>query len=64
MTLDQIKQAINDGKNVYHVNKGYKVIRDKLGQYLIVYTPNQYTIGLTWQDGITLNGKENDFFVA
>lgn len=62
MTLEQIKRAIDEGKDVYWSNKGYKVKKDKLGQYLIVHTGG-HSIGLTWQDGVTMNGKEEDFFM-
>jgi hypothetical protein len=63
MTLNQIKEAINNGINVYWKNKGYKVIKDKYNQYLIVYYPNNHAIGLTHNDGITMNGNEEDFFI-
>ena len=63
MTLQEIKTAINSGKNVYWKNTNYEVMKDKIGQWLIVCMSNQYTIGLTWQDGITMNGNEKDFFI-
>ncbi len=31
--------------------------------YNIVCTHNEYAIGLTRTDGITMNGKEEDFFI-
>lgn len=62
MNLQEIKEALQDGKKVYWASKAYEVIKDKIGQYLIVCVHNQYTIGLTHQDGTTLNGKEEDFF--
>lgn len=66
MTLAEIKQAITDGKKVYWSNKAYEVIKDSVGQYLIGSnfsgTPN-YT-GLTWVDGVTMNGKESEFFTG
>ena len=62
MTLDEIKSNIDAGKRVYWVNKGYQVIKDRIGQYLIVFQPNGYTICLTWADGVTMNGKEHEFF--
>jgi len=62
MTLNEIKQAISEGRKVYHGNKNYEVIRDKIGQYLIVCSFNGYTIGLTHKDGQTMNGEEADFF--
>lgn len=64
MTLEQIKAAIAEGKKVHWSNRAYEVIKDSLGQYLIICRLNDHAIGLTWRDGITLNGKEKDFFVA
>jgi hypothetical protein len=61
MILEDIKQAIEDNKKVYWSNKAYEVIKDKIGQYLIKCS-NGHCIGLTWQDGTTLNGNENEFF--
>lgn len=63
MTLAEIKQAIAEGKKVHWAHEGYEVILDKLGQYHIVCILNQYCIGLTWMDGVTMNGKEEDFFI-
>ena len=63
MTLQEIKNAVDDAKIVCWSNSGYRVVKDELGQYLIVFQPNKYTIGLTWRDGITLNGKESEFFI-
>jgi len=63
MTLDEIKQAINEGKPVYCGNTSYQVIKDSIGQYLIAYMPDNY-IGLTHKDGKTLNGQESDFFTT
>ena len=62
MRLEEIKQAIAEGRKVYHGNKNYEVIQDKIGQYLIVCSFNGYTIGLTHSDKQTMNGKEADFF--
>ena len=62
MTLDQIKQAIADGKRVYWASRAYSVILDTCDQYLIHCTINDSYIGLTWLDGVTLNGKEEEFF--
>jgi hypothetical protein len=64
MTVDEIKSAVDAGKTVYWSNPGYKVIKDSIGQYLICFTPNKSCIGLTWTDGVTLNGKEEEFYVA
>jgi hypothetical protein len=62
MTLQEIKDALAEGRKVYHGNKNYEVIQDKIGQYLIVCSINDYTIGLTHSDKKTMNGKEADFF--
>lgn len=64
MNLQEIKQAIEDGHKVHWCNAGYEVRKDNLGQYHIIYIWNDYCIGLTWIDGVTLNGKEKDFFIG
>ncbi len=64
MNLPEIKKAIADGKTVHWATTGYQVICDKIGQYLILCTSNGSCIGLTWADGITMNGKEDEFFIA
>lgn len=61
MTLDEIKTALEAGNRVFWVHNGYEVIRDNLGHYLIQYQDG-HCIGLTHQDGVTLNGKEKEFF--
>lgn len=62
MTLDQIKQAVDEGRTVHWSNERYTVIKDNLGQYLITCDGGS-TIGLTWKDGITLNGREDQFYM-
>ena len=64
MTLQEIKTAIASGKKVHWANTGYEVICDKIGQYLIVWTDSGSCIGLTWRDGVTLNGKPEEFFIG
>lgn len=64
MTLEQIKAAVDNGYNVHWMNPGYKVIKDRRGEYQIVFTHNVHCIGLTHKDGVTLNGKESEFYVA
>ena len=64
MTLEEIKQAIEDGKKVYWASEAYDVIKDSIGQYLISCNINGHCIGLTWRDGVTLNGKEEEFFIG
>lgn len=63
MTLDQIKQAVQQGKTVHWSNEGYRVVCDKSNQWLIVFHTGD-CIGLTWRDGVTLNGKEHEFYVV
>lgn len=64
MTLEEIKNAVDDGKTVHWSSTLYKVIKDNLNEYLIKCTSNGFCIGLTWTDGKTLNGKEEQFFIA
>jgi len=52
-TLEQIKQALNEGKRVFAGGANYEVIKDNLGQYLIKC--GDHYIGLTWRDGVTPN---------
>lgn len=64
MSLEAIKAAVSDGKRVCWKSEAYEVISDTLGQWLIRCTMNNSCIGLTWADGVTMNGKEADFFIA
>lgn len=64
MTLSEIKAAVDSGLRVHWSNKGYEVIKDKAGHYLVIFRPNGHCVGLTWQDGITLNEKESEFFIG
>lgn len=63
MTLAEIKQAIAEGKKVHWSNEIYQVIKDSNGQYLIECISNKNCTGLTWNDGVTLNGKPEDFYI-
>ena len=63
MSLDDIKTAIYNGYTVYWKNRGYEVIKDKIGQYLIKCKANSYCVGLTRSDG-TLIEKPQDFFLG
>lgn len=67
MTLQEIKSAVDSGQTVHWANSNYKVVKDKNGDYLIGFNidgRNPNYIGLTWRDGVTLNGKEEDFFIS
>lgn len=63
MNVQQIKDAVDSGLPVCWRNIAYRVTRDNLGQYHIVFDRNQHAIGLTWKDGVTLNGQEGDFYI-
>lgn len=67
MTVDEIKRAVDAGECVCWKNTAYKVIRDRIGQYLIAFRfgrRDEHFIGLTHRDGATLNGNESDFFIV
>jgi len=64
MKIAEIKQAVDDGKNVYWASDAYKVIKDNIGHYLICSTFNNYCIGLTNQVGDELNGREDQFYIV
>ncbi|EAQ02665.1 hypothetical protein OB2597_18152 [Pseudooceanicola batsensis HTCC2597] len=64
MTLEDIKAAVDGGETVHWANEGYQVIKDRLGQYLIVFLGNGSAIGLTDRSGQRLNGREAVFFVS
>jgi len=64
MTLQEIKSAVDRGQSVKWANQLYDVIKDSLGQYLIICCSNQYTIGLTHTDGKTLNGRPSEFYIS
>jgi len=76
MKLDEILEAVDCGKTVcwkqpnYVVKKTTSETLDPISlqyipdeEYNIVCTSNQHTIGLTWTDGVTMNGKEEDFYI-
>lgn len=63
MTLDEIKAAVESGHKVHWKHTGYEVIGSG-DDMLINCVQNDNCIGLTWTDGVTMNGKAADFFVA
>lgn len=63
MTLEEIKTAAKAGFVVNWSNSGYTVICDNKDNWLIYCTLNDTYIGLTWQDGVTLNGKPEQFYI-
>jgi hypothetical protein len=67
MTLDEIKSATQAGLRVCWKNTSYAVMFDSAtNQWLIAFIHRtsyaNYT-GLTWADGVTMNGKPEDFFI-
>lgn len=62
MTLPEIKNAIENGLTVHWTGPRYTVIKDRIQNFLII-CDNGNCIGLTWQDGITLNGNEKEFYI-
>lgn len=63
MTLDEIVAAVDAGRAVRWANGGYHVIRGATGELLIWCEFNDNCIGLTWQDGVTLNGRPEQFYI-
>ena len=65
MNLNEIKTAVRSGKKVHWATEAYIVINPKGGeQWLIKCVLNDSCIGLTWADGMTMNGKEEEFFLG
>jgi hypothetical protein len=63
MTAAEIKLAHASGKTVYWSNPAYKITGRNPESLLITCSSTKSSIGLTHSDGITLNGKEEDFFI-
>lgn len=64
MTLEEIKSAVAAGQVVHWSSANYRVTCNTPGQYLITCAANGHAICLTWRDGVTLNGKPSEFYVA
>jgi hypothetical protein len=63
-SLSDIKEAVLSGKTVHWQNELYRVVHDSVGQWLIVCQSTKGCWGLTWADGVTMNGKPEEFFVG
>lgn len=63
MTTHEIKTAVDQGRTVHWSQPNYIVAKDTYGEYYIKCTTNNSCIGLTWADGVTLNGNEEDFYI-
>jgi hypothetical protein len=65
MKLDEIRRSVDEGLTVHWQTREYQVIRSSTHPvYLIRANTTDHSIGLTWADGVTLNGKEEDFFIG
>ena len=68
MTLDEIKKAVRSGQTVYWKNHFFpvSVTTNENGEekWLVCCKDNDHCIGLTWLDGVTMNGEEVDFHTA
>lgn len=66
MTLKEIKAAVISGRRVFWVHEGYEVKAWRIGtpqeDWVVVCHSNGHAIGLTWRDGVTMNGREDQFF--
>ena len=62
MTLEQIKAAVKSGQRVCWAAPNY-VVACRNDVWTIRCTSNGHCIGLTWADDVTINGKEEDFYI-
>lgn len=66
MTLLEIKTSLAMGHRVYWQTLLYEVtsvVSQEGINYYITCNTTQHKIGLVWADGLTLNGREEDFFL-
>ena len=63
MDLQTIKVAVLNGHTFYWSTSAYVVKYNERGGFNILYMPYGNCIGLTHKDGVTLNGKESEFFM-
>jgi len=67
MELAEIKAAVLAGETVHWASSAYVVTHagdDADRGFCIVCTLNDSAIGLTWRDGVTMNGDVEDFYMA
>lgn len=65
MTLAEILRAVDEGLPVHWQTTGYVIERPTGGGGCVIRSLSTgHCIGLTWADGVTLNGKEEDFFIG
>ena len=58
-TIPEIKGAVDGGKRVFCGNELYEVVKDGIGQYLIVCHANQYCVGLHGAEGTKYESELN-----
>ena len=68
MNLNEIKIAVNNGLIVKWSNDSYTIVSNKKGVLYIQHENGKMDnsgscIGLTWLDGVTMNGNEDDFYI-
>ncbi len=63
MTVEEIKAAIEAGERVYWISPVYEV-KKNMSSYDIVCSINEYRIGLTHMDEVTLNGDPDEFYIG
>ncbi len=67
MTLEEIKAAVEAGKRVFLDGGSHEVVKDVVGQWLIVESQHRgcgYCIALTRRDGVTLNDAPENFYIG
>jgi len=65
MTLAEILRAVEEGLPVHWQSPGYLVDRAHRHENAVIRCLfTGHCIGLTRADGVTLNGKEEDFFIG
>jgi hypothetical protein len=65
MKSAEIRRAVDEGQKIFWSNPSYEVIKgNSPGEYFIRCLSTGHCISLTHADGITLNGAENEFFIA
>lgn len=63
-SVGDIKAAVESGQKVHWKHEGYQVLKDSIGQWHIKCLQNENCIGLTHQDGETLNGEIDEFYAV
>jgi hypothetical protein len=58
-TIEEIKEAVNQGKTVYAESSLYQVIKDRLNQYMIKCTINGNCVGLHGIPGTPYENRLN-----